>query len=156
MNPILQTIVGASPQTNFTVPTTFPTAGKSARVVVNGTTVAFTRTSTTVIALRVAARAGSIVNFFDDVVPSITGLVWSGSLDFPSIATAASANLTATITGAELGDLVSIGLPANNSAGVVYQGYVSAANVVTIRATNITLAAIDPATGVFRIRVSKV
>lgn len=156
MIPILQTIVAGAPQTNFTVPATFPTAGNSARVEVNGVPVAFTRTSTTVIALRQAARAGSIVNFFDDAAPSITGLVWSGSMDFPSIAAAASAVLTATITGAELGDIVSVGLPANNSAGVIYQGYVSAANTVTIRATNITAAAIDPVTGVFRIRVSKV
>jgi hypothetical protein len=77
----------------------------------------------------------------------------TAALDFGSIAAAASADLTITVNGAAVGDSVSLGLPSAPSSGIVYQAFVSAVNAVTVRATNITAAAIDPVSNTFRITV---
>ena len=81
--------------------------------------------------------------------------LWSATatLDFGSIAAASQADLTITVTGASVGDSVSLGLPASPTAGLVFNAWVSAANTVTIRATNITAAAIDPASATYRATV---
>lgn len=82
--------------------------------------------------------------------------IWSATatLDFPSItANGGTQDLTITVTGAATGDSVHIGLPTAPSAGVVFQGWVSAANTVTIRATNCTASAIDPASATYRATV---
>lgn len=79
----------------------------------------------------------------------------SASLNFASIAAAASADLTITVTGAAVGDEVTVGLPAAPTAGIIYQAFVSAANTVTVRATNITAGAIDPAAQTFNVAVLK-
>lgn len=78
-------------------------------------------------------------------------LTATAALDFPSIAAAASADLTITVTGAAVNDGVILGLPAAPTAGIVYQAFVSATNTVTVRATNITAAAIDPLSQTFRV-----
>lgn len=155
MERFYQQLVGTSARTAFTIPAGWPRAGSAVVVRVNGIDAAYTWTSATGISLRSAARPGSIVDFFDVVSPVAGGLVWSGSLAFPSIAPAATATLTASIPGTELGDLVTFGLPSNAPLGVIYQPLVSAAGVVTVRATNVTAAAIDPPAGVFRLRVAK-
>lgn len=155
MLPVLQTKVGNSAQPAFTVPSTFPAAGKSARVEVNGVDVAFTRTSSTLITLRSACRAGSIVNFYETDTPNSSGLVWFGTLDFPSIAGLATADLTVAIPGAEVGDIVTYGLPAVTTAGLVFDGFVSAADTVKFRASNITAGALNAYSGNYRISVSK-
>jgi hypothetical protein len=77
------------------------------------------------------------------------------ALDFPAVAAAGQQELTINVAGAETGDSVSLGLPAAPPAGLVYQAYVSAAGIVTVRATNITAAAIDPASASFRVTVIK-
>lgn len=77
----------------------------------------------------------------------------SATLDFPSIAANSSATLNITVTGAVVGGSVSLGLPSSPPAGIVYQGYVSAADTVTIRAFNVTGSAIDPASASFRATV---
>lgn len=43
---------------------------------------------------------------------------------------------TLTVTGAVVGDVVQLGLPAAPAAGFTYQGFVSAADTVTVRAVN--------------------
>jgi hypothetical protein len=68
----------------------------------------------------------------------------SASLNFGSIAAASQANLTITVTGAAVGDEVALALPAAPAAGIVFNAFVSAANTVTIRASNITATAVDP------------
>lgn len=68
----------------------------------------------------------------------------SASLNFGSIAAAAQADLTITVTGAAVGDEVALALPAAPAAGIVFNAFVSAANTVTIRASNITATAVDP------------
>lgn len=75
----------------------------------------------------------------------------TASLDFPSIAAAASADLTIALPGAAVNDSVSLGLPAAPTAGLVFQAFVSAADTVTVRATNITAAAVDAAPATYRV-----
>jgi hypothetical protein len=74
----------------------------------------------------------------------------TATLDFPNILTLASADLTITVTGAAVGDAVHIGLPAAPQAGLVFQGFVSAANTVTIRAHNYTAGALNAASATYR------
>ena len=73
----------------------------------------------------------------------------SASLNFGSIGAAAQADLTLTITGAAVGDEVVMALPAAPAAGLIFNAFVSAADTVTIRASNITAAPIDPAAATF-------
>jgi hypothetical protein len=76
----------------------------------------------------------------------------SATLDFPSIAAAATATLTVTVPGVTTGDdaLVFPNVPV---AGIVYSAYVSATDTVTVRAINITAGAIDPASQAYRVIV---
>lgn len=77
------------------------------------------------------------------------------TLDFPSIAAAASADLTIAVAGAAVNDPVSLGLPAAPTAGLIFQAFVSAAGTVTVRATNITAAPVDAASAAVRVTVIK-
>lgn len=81
--------------------------------------------------------------------------LWSATatLDFGSIAAASQADLTLTVTGASVGDSVSLGLPAAPTSGIVFNAWVSDSDTVTVRATNITAAAIDPASATYRATV---
>ena len=78
-------------------------------------------------------------------------LTATAALDFGIIAAATSADLTITVTGAAVNDSVTLGLPAAPTAGIIYQAFVSAANTVTVRVTNITAASIDPLSQTFRV-----
>lgn len=83
------------------------------------------------------------------------GLSVAASLDFAAIAAAASANLAIAVPGAAVGDSVSLGLPAAPQDGLIFQAFVSAADTVTVRATNITAAAVDAAAATYRVTVLK-
>ncbi len=76
-----------------------------------------------------------------------------GTLDFGSISAGASADLTINVSGAAVGDTVALGLPAAPTAGIVFNGFVSSAGVVTVRASNITGSPIDPASDSYRATV---
>lgn len=78
----------------------------------------------------------------------------TATLDFPSTASGIAADLTVTVTGAAVGDAVSIGVP-NGSVTATGQffGWVSATNTVTVRF--IPHATEDPASGTFRVSVVK-
>lgn len=80
-------------------------------------------------------------------------LTGQAALDFPSIAAASQASLTITVTGAAVNDEVIMGLPAAPAAGIVFNAFVSAANTVTIRATNVTAAPVDPASATYSVIV---
>lgn len=82
-------------------------------------------------------------------------LTATAALDFASIAAAASADLTITVAGAAVNDSVSLGLPAAPTGGLIFQAFVSAANTVTVRATNITAGAVDAASATYRATVHK-
>ncbi|CAB4155044.1 hypothetical protein UFOVP652_65 [uncultured Caudovirales phage] len=77
----------------------------------------------------------------------------SASLNFGSIAAVSQADLTIAVTGATVGDEVILGLPAAPTAGIVFNAFVSAANTVTVRASNITAGAVDPAAATYGVIV---
>ena len=77
----------------------------------------------------------------------------SASLNFAEIAAAAQASLTITVTGAAVGDEVIMALPAAPAAGLVFNAFVSAADTVTVRASNITAAPVDPAAATYGVIV---
>lgn len=82
-------------------------------------------------------------------------LFGTAALDFPSIAAAASADLTIAVAGAAVNDRVILGLPAAPTAGLIFQVFVSAADTVTVRATNITGLAVDALSATYNVSVLK-
>lgn len=85
------------------------------------------------------------------------GLRVSTSLDFPSTNAGTNSDLTITLIGAVAGDIVVLGTPnssvSNNSC---YTAWVSAANTVTVRFNNYgSIAAVDPASGNFKVSILK-
>jgi hypothetical protein len=84
------------------------------------------------------------------------GLTGSATLNFPSTTTLLSADLTITVTGAALGDVVSLGVPnAAVNANTSYSAWVSAANTVTVRFNNYSSGTVDPASALFKVFVTK-
>lgn len=77
----------------------------------------------------------------------------SSTLDFGSISAQSSADLTITVTGAQVGDSVVLGLPSSPTAGIVFNAFVSAADTVTVRAHNYTGSPIDPASASYAVTV---
>jgi hypothetical protein len=69
------------------------------------------------------------------------------SLNFPSVAAAASTTLTVAVPGAAVGDTVIVNSAeaGGPTAGLTHTAWVSAAAVVTVRVTNTTAGAIDQA-----------
>lgn len=80
-------------------------------------------------------------------------LTATGTLDFAEIAAVGQADLTITVAGAAVGDTVMLGLPAAPTAGIVFNAFVSASNTVTVRATNVTAAPVNPASATYRVTV---
>lgn len=78
----------------------------------------------------------------------------TGTLDFPNTLPNTSSDLTITVTGAVLGDVVSLGSPIP-PAGCVYSAFVSSSNTITIRLVNTSELAVDPANVQFKIKVLK-
>lgn len=103
-----------------------------------------------------AALAGGSGGFFiaaDDLQPQLSGLSIGSvasvtaatvtrllssvaSLTFTSQASGSSQDQTIAMLGVSVGDVVQIGLPAAVTAGFVFDGRVSVANVVHVRSTN--------------------
>ena len=84
------------------------------------------------------------------------GLTGSATLNFPSTLTNLSADLTITVTGAADSDVVSLGVPnASVNANTSYSAWVSAANTVTVRFNNYSSGTVDPASGLFKVFVTK-
>jgi hypothetical protein len=81
----------------------------------------------------------------------------SATLDFPSTGHGNSADLTITVTGADIGDVVALGIPnASIVANASYIAWVSATNTVTVRFNNYASSgSSDPASGTFKIKVLK-
>jgi hypothetical protein len=81
----------------------------------------------------------------------------SATLDFPDTGHGTSADLTITVTGADIGDVVALGIP---NASIVANGsfiaWVSATNTVTVRFNNYASSgSSDPASGTFKVKVLK-
>lgn len=95
------------------------------------------------------------VDVWDILGTTPTSLSASATLDFASTAAGAITDLTVTVTGAAVGDVVSIGAPSIPNKGT-YFGWVSATNTVTVRyANNDLTTAKDPSSGTFKIKVFK-
>lgn len=71
-------------------------------------------------------------------------LTATATLDFPSISANSSQELTITVTGAAVGDVVQLAAPAAINANLLWAGYVSSANTVTVRLSNIDGGSINP------------
>lgn len=80
-------------------------------------------------------------------------LTATATLDYGEIAAGASADLTITVSGAVVGYSTTYGLPAAPTAGITWCSFVSAADTVTIRASNITGSPVDPASATYRATV---
>lgn len=102
-----------------------------------------------------ATWAGNMAKGLGDPIQSIST---TATLDFPNLVAGASADLAVSVQGVLANDLqavVSIGLPAGLTAGLVFQGWVSADDVVTVRCTNASTGAINPASANFRVEVRR-
>jgi hypothetical protein len=83
-------------------------------------------------------------------------LTTTASLDFASTAAQTSSDLTITLNGVAAGDAVSLGVPTSaRNANSSFEAWVSAANTVTVRFNNYSTASINPASGTFRVVVTK-
>jgi len=83
-------------------------------------------------------------------------LTTTATLDFPSTAAGMSSDLTVPLTGAVLGDVVALGTPFSATlANSSYSVFVSAADTVTVRFNNYSVAAVNPASGTFKIKIFK-
>jgi len=87
-------------------------------------------------------------------ITALTPLTATATLDFPSTNGATSSDLTVALTGASLGDVVLLGTP-DQPANSTFTAFVSAANVVTVRYNNYSSLAINPPSGVFKIKIIK-
>ena len=86
----------------------------------------------------------------------LSGFKGSATLDFPSIASGGTADLTVAVTNAALGDLATAIPPAALEAGLgVERCWVSSAGVVTIRLRNFSGGAIDPASAGWKVVVTR-
>lgn len=86
--------------------------------------------------------------FATTTVPLLEGrdiLRATASLNYASIAAAADADLTIAVPGATVGDDVTVHYNAAPLTALRHVAYVSAVNVVTVRAYNHTAVAIDAA-----------
>lgn len=79
----------------------------------------------------------------------------SATLDFPSISGNSTETLTVSVPGAGAGDVVSLGPPSTIETGLIWCGFVSATNTVTIRLHNSTGAPVDPASAIWKVAVIK-
>ena len=77
----------------------------------------------------------------------------TASLNFPSISAVSQADLTITVSGAAVGDYVVLSLPAAPTAGLVFNAFVSSANTVTVRATNVTASPVDAGAATYGVLV---
>jgi len=102
-------------------------------------------------AVRDSIRANAGLTVGDAMVKKI--LSNTGTLDFPAITAPNTSDLTITVTGAAVGDVVSVGAPNGSvTAATIFTGWVSSANTVTVRASAFT-GTPNPASGTFRVTV---
>ncbi|HEX5732804.1 MAG TPA: hypothetical protein VF131_08220 [Blastocatellia bacterium] len=80
----------------------------------------------------------------------------AATLDFPATAAHTSSDLTITVAGAAVGDVVALGIPHDSvSANSLFTAWVSAASQVTVRFNNYSGSNLDPPAGSFRVQVTK-
>ncbi len=84
-------------------------------------------------------------------------VVTATNLNFGTVAAQSSSDVTVTVTGAAVGDIVNLGVDnAAVLANSCYTAWASAANTVTIRFNNYSTAPLAPATtNSFKVQVTK-
>ncbi len=90
-----------------------------------------------------------------EVIEKPINLTNTGTLDFTSTAPGASTDLTITVTGAVVSDVVTLGVPnaAITTTGT-FMAWVSATNTVSVRFANNDLTnPMDPGSGTFRVTI---
>jgi hypothetical protein len=83
----------------------------------------------------------------------LTGLVNTATLDFPAINGLSTSELTITVAGATIGSSCSCAPNTTVEAGLSWSCYVSAANTVTVRLSNVSAGVIDPASKSWKVTV---
>jgi len=83
----------------------------------------------------------------------LTGLVNTATLNFPSINAGSTSELTISVPGATTGSSCSCAPNTTIEAGLSWSSYVSAANTVTVRLSNITAGAINPVSRSWKVTV---
>jgi hypothetical protein len=120
----------------------------------------------TPMALDVGLPLGTTVVLVYDIDISRWKLVWSSqglttftttaALNFGNTLAQTSADLTISLTGASEGDVVQLAVPsAAVNADSNYTAWVSSADTITVRFNNYSVGAINPASGTFRVAVTK-
>lgn len=84
-----------------------------------------------------------------------TSVSTSAAIDFANTLAASFSDQTITLTGANVGDIVMLGLPSDQENTLNVFGIVSAANTVLLRAQNVGTIAVDQASKNYRITVLK-
>lgn len=80
----------------------------------------------------------------------------SATLDFPNTPPGTSSEMTLTVTGAADGDVVAVGVPnATTTIDTCYTARVSSANTVTIKFNNYSAIAVNPPSGLYKVKVFK-
>jgi len=100
---------------------------------------------------RIDARIANLERFMARTVGLLTASV---TYDPPSLGAGVQTTTTLNVTGAALGDTVSVGF-SQSLVGIQMTGYVSSAGVVTVVLRNGTAGTIDLASGTLRADVWK-
>jgi hypothetical protein len=82
---------------------------------------------------------------------------WSTTFtnDFAAIAAQSEAGLNVSLVGVALGDAVTVTPNGAPETGLIWEGFVSAADIVRVRLINYTTASIDPASRTYRVTVTR-
>lgn len=106
--------------------------------------------------LVVGATSGQVLKT-DGTDPSWghAGLWATGTLDFGTAGPQQSLDLTISVTGAQVGDPVALGLPAVTETASCYTAWVSTTGTVTVRLNNYGTSSIGPPSGDFKVVVFK-
>jgi hypothetical protein len=88
--------------------------------------------------------------------PIVKVLSVSVTISFPALAAQSNSTVPITVTGAAVGDVVTLGMPSTGPANMTtYSAWVSAANTVSVRYQNFSSASTTATSGTFRISVMK-
>ncbi len=79
----------------------------------------------------------------------------SASIAWPSIPATFGSLSTVFASGASVGDVVTVGTPASVPLGIIFFGWVSSVSTVSVQAYNVTVGAITPPAGNYRIAVRR-
>ena len=108
------------------------------------------------VAISQPITATELIAYLDSIVALPTTYSDTATLDFTNTQTARSRDLTITVTGASVGDVVILGVPFDAVASnTCYTAYVSSTNTVTVRFNNYSPSQSDPAPGLFKVTILK-